>query len=65
MSKTQSGGNKVCIIGLDCAAPELVFDMWAHLLPNLTRLRQAGVWGRLESTIPPITVPGMDVYDDR
>ena len=48
---------RLCIIGLDCATPELVFDKWPHLLPNLTRLRNTGVWGRLESTIPPITVP--------
>src|ERR1051326_4806802 len=49
--------SKVCILGLDCAAPELVFDLWGDLLPNLKRLRQSGVWGPLESTIPPITVP--------
>jgi predicted AlkP superfamily phosphohydrolase/phosphomutase len=48
---------KVCLIGLDCAAPELVFDRWADLLPNITQLRRCGVWGKLESTIPPITVP--------
>ena len=57
MTQTRSLNNKVCIIGLDCVPPELVFDMWPHLLPNLTRLRESGVWGRLESTIPPITVP--------
>ncbi len=49
--------NRVFILGLDCAAPELVFQQWPHLLPNLTSLRQTGAWGRLESTIPPITVP--------
>lgn len=48
---------KVFVLGLDCAAPELVFDLWADRLPNLTRLRGMGVWGPLESTIPPITVP--------
>ncbi len=48
---------KVCIIGLDCAAPELVFELWADLLPNLRAVMQRGVWGKLESTIPPITVP--------
>lgn len=48
---------KVCIIGLDCAAPELVFELWADLLPNLRKVRERGVWGSLTSTIPPITVP--------
>jgi predicted AlkP superfamily phosphohydrolase/phosphomutase len=48
---------KVCLIGLDCADPALVFDRWRDDLPNLNRLMSHGVWGRLESTIPPITVP--------
>lgn len=48
---------KVCVIGLDCAAPELVFELWADLLPNLRSVMQRGVWGPLTSTIPPITVP--------
>jgi predicted AlkP superfamily phosphohydrolase/phosphomutase len=48
---------KVCVIGLDCAAPELVFDLWADRLPNLRRFMVGGVYGPLESTTPPITVP--------
>ena len=48
---------RVCVIGLDCAPPELVFDRWRDELPNLRRLMDSGVWGPLESTIPPITVP--------
>ena len=48
---------KVCVIGLDCAAPELVFELWPDLLPNLRRIMERGVWGPLTSTIPPITVP--------
>lgn len=48
---------KMLVIGLDCAAPQLVFDRWADLLPNLTELRKQGIWGDLTSTIPPITVP--------
>jgi predicted AlkP superfamily phosphohydrolase/phosphomutase len=47
----------VCVIGLDCAPPELVFDRWGAELPYLRRLRETGVWGALESVIPPITVP--------
>lgn len=49
--------NRVCVIGLDCAAPELVFDQWRDLLPNLRLLMERGLFGPLESTIPPITVP--------
>lgn len=48
---------KVCVIGLDCAAPELVFDRWREDLPHLKRLMARGVYGLLESTTPPITVP--------
>lgn len=49
--------SKVCVIGLDCAAPELVFERWRDRLPNLRRLMTHGIYGPLESTIPPITVP--------
>jgi predicted AlkP superfamily phosphohydrolase/phosphomutase len=48
---------KVLIIGLDCAAPQLVFDQWRDELPNLRGLMEAGIYGELESTVPPITVP--------
>lgn len=48
---------KVLIIGLDCAAPELVFEQFAGQLPNLDSLRSRSQWGRLESVVPPITVP--------
>lgn len=48
---------RVMVIGLDCADPSLVFDDFAADMPNLTRLRQQGVWGKLESSIPCITVP--------
>jgi predicted AlkP superfamily phosphohydrolase/phosphomutase len=48
---------KVALIGLDCAEPSLVFERWAADLPHLRRLAAQGLWGRLESCIPPITVP--------
>lgn len=48
---------KVLIIGLDCAPPHLVFDKWKHLLPSLRGLMEDGIYGKLESTIPPITIP--------
>jgi predicted AlkP superfamily phosphohydrolase/phosphomutase len=46
---------KICVLGLDCAAPEVIFG--DERLVNLRRLMDAGVYGRLESVIPPITVP--------
>jgi predicted AlkP superfamily phosphohydrolase/phosphomutase len=48
---------KVFVIGLDCAAPELMFDRWRADLPNFTRLAERGLWGELASCIPAITVP--------
>lgn len=46
---------RVLVIGLDCAAPELLFG--DERLVNLRRLMDAGAYGRLESVVPPITVP--------
>lgn len=47
----------VVIIGLDCAAPELLFERFSHRLPNISALMQRGRWGSLRSVDPPITVP--------
>ena len=52
---------KLFVIGLDCAAPELVFDTWRSELPNLDRLIARGAYGRLRSCIPCITVPAWSV----
>jgi predicted AlkP superfamily phosphohydrolase/phosphomutase len=46
---------KILVIGLDCAAPELLFG--DELLTNIRHLMELGCYGRLESIIPPITVP--------
>jgi predicted AlkP superfamily phosphohydrolase/phosphomutase len=48
---------KVLVIGLDCATPQLVFDRWIHDLPHFKQIQKQSVYGELESTIPPITVP--------
>ncbi|WP_017711507.1 alkaline phosphatase family protein [Prochlorothrix hollandica] len=48
---------RLLIIGLDCMAPDLVFDQWRSDLPHLSRLMDQGSYGRLESSIPAITVP--------
>jgi len=46
---------KICVLGLDCAAPEIIFH--DERLQNIRRLMSSGIYGRLESVIPPITVP--------
>jgi predicted AlkP superfamily phosphohydrolase/phosphomutase len=48
---------KLVILGLDCATPQLVFDLWLDDLPNLKKLVDEGIHGPLKSTLPPITVP--------
>jgi predicted AlkP superfamily phosphohydrolase/phosphomutase len=48
---------KLFVIGLDCGAPELIFDRWRDCLPNFRQLAQEGLFGDLESSIPCITVP--------
>jgi predicted AlkP superfamily phosphohydrolase/phosphomutase len=46
---------KTLVIGLDCAAPEILFHHPG--LTNIRALMERGCYGRLESVIPPITVP--------
>src|SRR5437868_6661160 len=46
---------KICILGLDCCAPEIIFS--DQKLVNIRRLMNTGMYGKLESVIPPITVP--------
>jgi predicted AlkP superfamily phosphohydrolase/phosphomutase len=48
---------KILVIGLDCGAPQLVFDLWRDQLPHLRSLMERGVYGDLMSSIPAITVP--------
>jgi predicted AlkP superfamily phosphohydrolase/phosphomutase len=52
-----SKGEKVFVIGLDCADPHLVFDLWRDDLPTLSGLMERGGYGLLRSSHPPITVP--------
>ncbi|MBZ5719054.1 MAG: alkaline phosphatase family protein [Acidobacteriia bacterium] len=46
---------KICVLGLDCAAPEVIFG--DERLVNIRRLMDLGVYGRLQSVIPPLTIP--------
>jgi predicted AlkP superfamily phosphohydrolase/phosphomutase len=53
--------SKALVIGLDCAAPQWVFDRWLDALPNLRSLTERGAYGILRSCEPPITVPAWSV----
>ncbi len=46
---------KICVLGLDGAAPEVLFQ--DERLVNLRRLMELGVYGRLQSVVPPTAVP--------
>lgn len=49
--------SRVCIIGLDCLTPQLVFDQYLNHLPHIKELLTQSVWGPLKSSMPPITIP--------
>ena len=53
---------KVVVIGLDGIPPELIFDRWLDRLPNVRRLLETGIYGAIESSIPPITVPAWATF---
>src|SRR5215475_1609314 len=46
---------KICVLGLDGAAPDVIFG--DERLTNLRRLMDLGTYGRLESEVPPSRVP--------
>lgn len=48
---------RVVVIGLDCAAPDMIFGKLKEYLPNLNTMALNGIYGRLRSTDPPITIP--------
>ena len=50
-------GRKVVVIGLDCATPKTLFNDFLDDCPNIKKLMENGVYGKLKSSDPPITVP--------
>lgn len=52
---------KALVIGLDCAAPDLLFNKFRNKLPNFNKIMQKGIYGTLESCDPPITIPAWAV----
>lgn len=53
--------SKVVVIGLD-SAPTLLLDEWLPDLPNLRRLAEEGVYGPIQSSVPPITIPAWATF---
>jgi len=51
------GKRKLMIMGLDSAPPELVLDKFREELPNIRGLMERGVYARMRSSDPPITIP--------
>jgi len=45
---------KVVMVGLDGLNPDLVYQ-WKGELPNLSKLMEEGIYGKIKSTVPPIT----------
>ena len=48
--------NNIVVLGVDGLNPELV-RQWLDSMPNLKEMQQAGIWGEIESTVPPIGAP--------
>ena len=55
--KKSSKAKKALIIGLDCGDPTLAFERFYDQLPTIKSLTETGVFGVMESCIPPITIP--------
>ena len=48
---------KLFIIGLDCATPRTLFEDFKDDCPNIKKLMESGVYGKLRTCDPPITIP--------
>ncbi|MFX1361799.1 MAG: alkaline phosphatase family protein, partial [Promethearchaeota archaeon] len=48
---------KLVLIGLDCATPRTLFNDFIDDCPNIRKLMEDGVYGKLRSSDPPITIP--------
>lgn len=49
--------DKVLVIGLDSAPPELLFNEFIEELPTIRRLMENSIYGTMKSCIPAITIP--------
>ena len=57
MEHLMTNKKRVVVIGLDCAAPKTLFEDFLDDCPNIKKLMDNGVYGKLRSSDPPITVP--------
>jgi predicted AlkP superfamily phosphohydrolase/phosphomutase len=48
---------RVFVIGLDSAPPELLFNEFKNELPNIKKLLERSIYGPMKSCIPAITIP--------
>ena len=48
---------KLIVIGLDCATPKTLFKDFLEDCTNIKKLIENGVFGKLKSSDPPITIP--------
>ena len=53
--------SKVVVLGLD-SAPTLLLDEWLPDLPHLRRLAEQGLYGPIQSSVPPITIPAWATF---
>src|SRR3989344_2587113 len=47
---------KVFVLGIDGAAPELIFEKWLDELPTIQKLMRKGQYARIFSSVPPATL---------
>ena len=52
---TDSGSNKVFVLGMDSLEPTLIFERYVDQLPNFKSLMDRATFGKLRSTDPPIS----------
>jgi predicted AlkP superfamily phosphohydrolase/phosphomutase len=48
---------RLVIIGLDCATPRTLFEDFINDCPNIKKLIESGIHGKLRTCDPPITIP--------
>jgi predicted AlkP superfamily phosphohydrolase/phosphomutase len=48
---------RLIVIGLDCATPKTLFEDFLEDCPNIKKMVEYGVYGKLRTCNPPITIP--------
>ncbi len=48
---------RLVVIGLDCATPKTLFEDFLDDCPNIKKMVEYGVYGKLRTCNPPITIP--------